>query len=70
MTNVILKPEAEEDLTQAVLWYESKKEGLGAEFLLVVEACLQSISRNAKVNRPVYEKIRRSVLHRFPYIVY
>ncbi|WP_312082303.1 hypothetical protein [Epilithonimonas hominis] len=31
--NLILKPRAENDLAEAIEWYESKQKGLGQKFL-------------------------------------
>lgn len=43
--NLIIRPEAEEDLVGAFSWYEDKRQGLGYDFLLQVEAGLKYIER-------------------------
>ena len=43
--NLIIRPEAEEDLAGAFSWYEDKRQGLGYDFLLQVEAGLKYIER-------------------------
>ncbi len=43
--NLIIRPEAEEDLTSAFLWYENRRRGLGYDFLLQIEAGLKFIER-------------------------
>jgi plasmid stabilization system protein ParE len=64
-------PEEEEDLRTAYLGYESKRSGLGDEFLLCVEAALALIRGNPFLGRKVYERARRMHTRRFPYgIVY
>ncbi len=35
---LIVRPEAEDDLSEAFMWYESRREGLGFDFLLQVDA--------------------------------
>lgn len=40
---LIVRREAESDLTAAYDWYESQREGLGPESLLCVEAVLEAI---------------------------
>jgi Putative addiction module component len=42
-------PEAEDDSYRGYAWYESRRIGLGREFITAVDACLQSISRNPKL---------------------
>jgi len=37
----IIAPEAEQDIAEAYAWYESRRIGLGEEFLSCVEACLE-----------------------------
>lgn len=70
MTSVIISPEAEADLTQAYQWYEEQVEGLGSEFLLCVEACIQSIARSPKIYQKVHKNIRRALVRRFPYGIF
>jgi len=37
---LIIRPEAEVDLSEAFSWYEEKRKGLGHDFLLQIEAGL------------------------------
>lgn len=41
---VIVRPEAEAELTQTFRWYERQFSGLGSAFLLSIDATLQSTS--------------------------
>lgn len=43
---LIFAPEAEADISTAVDWYESRRAGLGEEFLSHFDACIQRILRN------------------------
>ena len=70
MNLVIVSPEAEADLTQAYQWYDEQVEGLGSEFLLCVEACIQSIARSPKIYQKVHKNIRRALVRRFPYGIF
>jgi len=46
---VLIRPEAEAEITEAHDYYEAVSEGLGAAFLLAVEACLSSIQRSPEM---------------------
>jgi plasmid stabilization system protein ParE len=67
---LIVTPDAEQDLTQAYEWYESQRVGLGEEFLTRVDACIQSIVRNPEMHRLVFENYRRGLVRRFPCAVF
>jgi len=45
----IIRPEAEDGLEEAFSWYEDKKQGLGYDFLLQVDAGLRLIERNPNI---------------------
>lgn len=68
---ILVRPEAEQDVQQAFAWYQEQSEGLGFEFLRAIEACLSSITRNpfaytiAKV-----PNVRRALVRRFPYALF
>lgn len=61
------RPEAEAELAGAILWYEERGKGLGAEFLRAVEATVAAIERQPEAYAFVSGKARRAVLRRFPY---
>lgn len=68
---VIVREEAEADLSEAYQWYEKQVHGLGSDFLLCVAAVIASIERNPYLY-PVVHKgvIRRALTRRFPYGVF
>lgn len=70
MNTVIISTEAEADLTQAYTWYEKQVEGLGGEFLLCVDACIQNIARSPRIYQKVHKNIRRALIRRFPYGIF
>ena len=68
---LIVRPEAEADLAEAYEWYEQQVRGLGAEFLLCVDAVMASIERNPQLYPVVHRGvIRRALTRRFPYGVF
>jgi plasmid stabilization system protein ParE len=66
---LILAPEAEEDLVLAYAWMEARRLGLGEDFPARVDACLQSVRRNP-LYPVVHEEYRRALVRRFPYAVF
>ena len=64
---LVLRPEAEAELAEAVDWYEARGKGLGADFLRAVDAAIAAILRNPEMYPIVFLTARRAVLRRFPY---
>jgi len=68
---LIVRPEAEHEMTEAFDWYEERMPGLGFEFLLCVEAVFNSIQRSPQQYRCVHHKeVRRALTRRFPYEIF
>jgi len=67
---LILAPEAEQDIAEGYAWYESRRFGLGEDFLTCIEACLQAIRRSPEMHSMVHEGYRRGLVRRFPYAVF
>ncbi len=70
MKEVIVREEAESDISRSYEWYESKREGLGANFMLCVDEAFSRISRNPKHYPTLLNPVRRAFVKRFPYGVY
>lgn len=70
MAVLIVRPLAEADVREAVFWYEGKREGLGAEFALELDALYERIAESAQQFPDIGEGVRRALLGRFPYAVY
>jgi len=68
--NVVLTPEAEQDITEAFTYYEENLIGLGSSFILCVDAAFQSISRNPEQYKKVYKNIRRVLIRKFPFGIF
>ena len=67
---VLLRPQAESDLTVAFRWYEERNPGLGFEFRQAVEDSIRTIRLYPHSHRVVYNNVRRALVHRFPYAVF
>jgi plasmid stabilization system protein ParE len=67
---LIVAPEAEQDMDESYRWYESRRTGLGEEFLDCVDACIQAICRTPKMHATIHENYRRGLVRRFPYAVF
>ena len=68
--NLVLLPEAEQDIAEAYAWYEERQRGLGEEFLRCIDACLASIRRNPELYAFAHETYRRALARRFPYAIF
>ena len=68
--NLILLPEAEQDITEAYYWYQERELGLGEEFLRCIDASIQFIERNPEIYLFVHEQYRRALVRRFPYAIF
>jgi plasmid stabilization system protein ParE len=67
---LIVRPEAEQDAAEARDWYESRREGLGDEFLVELDATFSRIRQFPERYAAGYRGVRPALLHRFPYVVY
>jgi len=67
---LIIAPEAQQDIDEAYRWYEDHRSGLGEEFLGCVDACIQAICRMPERHARVHEDYRRALLRRFPYALF
>jgi len=61
---------ASAEFIEATAWYESKRLGLGLEFIAEIDRCISLASINPLQFAIVKEDIRRVVANRFPYSVY
>lgn len=67
---LIVRPEAEAELSEAFDWYEERVSGLGSDFLLNVDAAFHSILRNPHLFPVVHNNLRRVLIRRFPYQIF
>jgi hypothetical protein len=64
---VVLRPEAEEELLEAQVWYESKAQGLGFEFARAADVAVTLALRNPFGHLRIEEEFRRVLFRKFPY---
>jgi plasmid stabilization system protein ParE len=67
---LVLAPEAEFDVAEAYSWYESRRTGLGEEFLSCVDACIAGLCRAPERCPAIHESYRRALVRRFPYAIF
>jgi len=70
MLKLKLKPLAEIEITEAAIWYNFQRDGLGEEFLLALEAKFNEIKRNPYQFKIIYKNVRRAFPNRFPYGIF
>jgi toxin ParE1/3/4 len=70
MHKLIIKPFPELDATDAANWYNEKREGLGNEFVLALDAKINAIQRNPSNFQVIYKNILRALTERFPFGIF
>jgi plasmid stabilization system protein ParE len=65
-----IRKEAEADIAEAYQYYESCREGLGAEFISCIDEAISRIQNNPKQFRAILNAVRRALVRRFTYGVY
>ena len=65
-----IRKEAEADIAEAYQYYESCREGLGAEFMSCIAESISRIQNNPKQFRTVLDVVRRALVRKFTYGVY
>ncbi len=68
--DLIIAPEAQQDVDEAFNWYEDHRSGLGEEFLNCVDACIHFICRTPKLSPKIHMEFRRALVRRFPYAIF
>ncbi len=67
---VLVRARAERDLKEARDWYESKRPGLGDEFLDEAAVAMRVLASAPERERLYFKQFRRVLLRRFPYKVF
>jgi len=65
-----VRPAAAADIEETALWYESKRSGLGSEFLEELQYMKASIAESPRRFPVITRDTRRVMLRRFPYALY
>ena len=68
--SLVLAPEAELDISEAYIWYETRRSGLGEDFLTSVDASIHRIRRHPWSFPLVHNFYRRALIRRFPYAIF
>ena len=66
---VVIQPEAEDDLREAYLWYEARRTGLGDAMMDEADLAFKRIVDAPARPRALHRGSRRFPLRRFPYVV-
>ena len=70
MYRLLFTSEAYEDIKCAYDWYESQRQGLGEDFLMLLEASCVEITGAPMQLRELYRSVRRKLMWRFPYGIF
>lgn len=70
MTILEIRPKASADLEEAAIWYESRRTGLGLEFLDEADSLKFRIAENPRQFPVVFRDARRALMNRFPFAIY
>jgi toxin ParE1/3/4 len=62
--------EAEEDIDESFVWYESQRTGLGYEFIFNLDEAFDFIKRQPEASVKRKKNIYRHVMNRFPFGIY
>ena len=67
---LIIRPEAQDDLAEAFAWYEHRRPGLGVDLMRAVETTLAQIEQRPESYPTLHRDVRRALTTRFPYGIY
>ena len=69
---LIVRPEAEVDITNGAVWYESRESGLGLELISEVHSAIARALKNPESFTRVRRNpmVRRVLTRRFPYRIF
>ena len=68
--SVVFEAPAQAEIVEAFEWYEDKSYGLGGDFLRVIAAAGEQLTRNPEAYPPTRGRFRRLLLRRFPYALH
>jgi plasmid stabilization system protein ParE len=66
---LIVQPEAEADVRQAMQWYDAQRAGLGGEFIAELDRVFALIETSPALFAITYRTTHKVSLRRFPYAV-
>jgi hypothetical protein len=66
---VLVVPQAEAEIAEAVAWFEGSLPGRGDAFLRALDATLAAVARDPHQQPIAFADVRRAMLPGFPYAV-
>jgi len=66
----LIRPQAQADLDHARLWYNTRRPGLGNEFVIEIREALAVARNNPQRYAVYYRDFRRILVKRFPYKIF
>ena len=67
--DIVFGPEADEDVTAAVIWYHGRSPGLEDRFLHEVDVALSYLKERPHAFPHISEDLRQISVARFPYVI-
>ena len=67
---ILFAVEASKELDDAVNWYNEEKDGLGYDFVKIVDETILRIARYPYFNTEIRSGVYRALVKRFPFGVY
>ena len=67
MKPVVFLPEAEQEMLEAAIYYQSQASGLGVDYLSEVEQAVQAIAESPMTWPIIEGELRRRLIRRFPF---
>ena len=67
---LVVRPEAREDLLTTFNWYQKQRSGLGFDYKLCIDEVFSKIQKHPTIYKKVYRELRRAVIRRFPFGVF
>ena len=61
--------QAEEEMIEAAIYYEMQVEGLGKNFLDIIEGAVAETAENLEIWPEIEQGIQRRLIRRFPYSI-
>ena len=68
--SISISSRAQKEITEAFLWYEQQRSGLGVQLMLLLEKKLELLQQNPNLYPTVYKAIHRSLIKKFPYSIF
>jgi len=67
---LLVLDEAENDIDESFIWYESQRSGLGAEFINCLDEAFNFIKRLPEASGKRRKGIYRFIMNKFPFGIY